>query len=775
MENQAINQPEVSAPLASRFRLLRYFTVASLAAFVLVVAPLIYLGKMSNDFFEQALREQSAFFAQAQKDFAKQQNEAALRDLLTIHEAGNINLTQLLANALWEKDFAPLVAKAQRIPVAHCRAIADVKNASGNTLQPGEKKACYAGIGKNIMAFPEFRVINARVFDTMKKSTVFKIKVYDLRGITVYSSEHSQIGEDKLDNAGWKSAATGKPASKLTHRDKFNAFEGSVEDRDLVEIYIPATTSDSDKIVGVFEIYTDVTPFLEQIKSTSAQIQKASAANQAHLERSAADSDAKADNYAMLSLAIALGLLSLLYGTLFLIVRNGQRIIDSEMIERLKAEEAHANSEARFRSLTEMSSDFYWESDAEHRLTQRTSSKREAAESVFRRASPIGKRRWDIPYVSPDASGWREHRAMLDAHLPFRDFEISRLADDGTERYVSISGDPVFSASGAFSGYRGVGTDITERRRAEADLRVSATAFEAQEGMIVTDANNMILRVNRAFTEITGYTAAEAIGQTPQMLYSDRHDAAFYQAMWESILGSGTWRGEVWSRRKNGEVYPEWLTVSAVKDGDGRVTNYVATLTDITRRKAAEEEIRNLAFYDPLTQLPNRRLLMDRLHQALASSDRSRRRGALLFIDLDYFKTLNDSLGHDKGDLLLQQVAQRLSASVRASDTVARLGGDEFVVMLEDLSENAENAKAQIRTIGEKILATFSQPYLLAGHRHQNSGSIGIAPFCGHAQSANELLKNADIAMYQAKSAGRNALRFFDPAMQAATGPASAA
>jgi len=474
---------------------------------------------------------------------------------------------------------------------------------------------------------------------------------------------------------------------------------------------------------------------------------------------------------------LAAALLGLLLGvavfaTLVVLPLRALRRVTGALIQE-KA--ALAESEARFRSLTEMSSDFYWESDAEHRLTQRSASKSEAAGSVFHLASPIGQHRWDIPYISPDQSGWLKHRAMLEAHLPFRDFEISRLAADGAEHHISISGDPVFDGSGEFKGYRGVGTDITERKLAEANLRVAATAFEAQEGMFVTDANNVILQVNRAFTEITSYTAEEAVGQTPRLLRSGRHDAGFYRALWDSIAACGNWKGEIWNRRKNGEVYPEWLTITAVKDGAGAITNYVATLIDITGRKAAEDEIKNLAFYDTLTQLPNRRLLMDRLQQALASSERSRRRAALLFIDLDHFKTLNDTLGHDKGDLLLQQVAQRLSACVRAADTVARLGGDEFVVMLEDLSEGAEKATAQARAIAEKILATFSQPYLLAGHPYQSSGSIGIAPFCGHDQTATVLLKQADIAMYQAKAAGRNGLRFFEPDMQTAVSAAAQA
>jgi diguanylate cyclase (GGDEF)-like protein/PAS domain S-box-containing protein len=308
-----------------------------------------------------------------------------------------------------------------------------------------------------------------------------------------------------------------------------------------------------------------------------------------------------------------------------------------------------------------------------------------------------------------------------------------------------------------------------ERKQAEANLRIAAIAFEAQEGMLVTDSNNIILRVNRAFTSITGYSAKEAIGKTTNLLSSGRHDRAFYAAMWKSINNKGAWEGEIWNRRKNGEIYPEHLTITAVKNAAaGKVTNYVATLTDITMSKAASDEIKNLAFYDSLTQLPNRRLLLDRLQQALAASTRSGQRGALLFLDLDHFKNLNDSLGHDIGDVLLQQVAQRLVACVREGDTVARLGGDEFVVLLEDLSEDELEAATQIEIIGDKILAALNQPYLLASHEHRSTPSIGATLFNDHEAGVEALLKQADIAMYDAKASGRNALRFFDPKMQEA-------
>jgi diguanylate cyclase (GGDEF)-like protein/PAS domain S-box-containing protein len=316
-------------------------------------------------------------------------------------------------------------------------------------------------------------------------------------------------------------------------------------------------------------------------------------------------------------------------------------------IARKLAEESLLASEQRFRDLTEMSSDFYWESDAEHRLTQRSESKRETTEGVFRQASSVGKRRWEIAYLSPDEAAWQAHRALLDAHLPFRNFEILRLRANGAEHHISVSGNPVFNAAGEFTGYRGVGADITERKQAEAEI--------------------------------------------------------------------------------------------------GRLT-----------------------FYDALTRLPNRGLLLDRLKQALSSSTRNQRYGALLLIDLDNFRTLNDTLGTDIGDQLLQQVALRLSTCIREGDTVARLGGDEFVVMLENLSEQVQESAAQAKNVGEKIIAALNPIYSLASCEHHSTASIGVTLFMNHQGPMDELLKRADLAMLQAKAAGRNSLRFFEPEMQAA-------
>ena len=340
-----------------------------------------------------------------------------------------------------------------------------------------------------------------------------------------------------------------------------------------------------------------------------------------------------------------------------------------------------------------------------------------------------------------------------------------RLAHDRLWFELSVASKA--SQSGEEDRFIVLARDITERKRAETDLRIAATAFESQEGMLITDANNVILQVNQTFTEMTGYTAAEAVGHSPRLIRSDRHDPAFYAAMWETLRANGVWQGEIWNQRKSGEVFPSLLTITAVKGHTGAITHYVGSQLDITERKAAEEKIEHLAFFDALTELPNRRLQADRLQQAMAASARSKKYGALLFLDLDNFKTLNDTLGHEIGDLLLQQVAQRLLGCVRKGDTVARLGGDEFVVILQDLSQNAEEAAAQTEGIGEKIRATLNEPYTLAGETQLSTPSIGITLFADHDESVDELMKRADLALYQAKAAGRNTLRFFDPDMQA--------
>ncbi|MES2013528.1 MAG: EAL domain-containing protein [Pseudomonadota bacterium] len=378
----------------------------------------------------------------------------------------------------------------------------------------------------------------------------------------------------------------------------------------------------------------------------------------------------------------------------------------------------------------------------------------------------IGKDDYQMGWAAQADSYRADDYAVIRSGVAKISYDEPQITPSGQVMWLRTSKVPLRDTNNKSLGILGVYEDITERKEAEQLLHIAATAFESQEGMVVTDANRVILRVNHAFSRITGYSAEEAIGQTPRLLNSGRHDSDFFEKLWNSVNNEGAWEGEIWNRRKNGEVYPEHLMITAVKSDEGIVTNYVAALTDITLTKAASDEIKNLAFYDPLTRLPNRRLLMDRLKQALVSSVRSGQNGALLFLDLDHFKTLNDTLGHDIGDLLLQQVASRLTSCVREGDTVARLGGDEFVVLLEDLGEQALEAAAQTEVIGNKILAALNKPYQLASHEHHSTPSVGATLFNNHKQGIDEILKQADIAMYESKTSGRNALRFFDPQMQ---------
>ena len=305
------------------------------------------------------------------------------------------------------------------------------------------------------------------------------------------------------------------------------------------------------------------------------------------------------------------------------------------------------------------------------------------------------------------------------------------------------------------------------KRRADAELRVAAIAFESQEAMLVTDAKGNILRVNGAFTKTTGYTQDEVLGRNPSLLQSGRHSKAFFAQMWEQLTSTGRWQGEVWDKRKSGEIYPKWLGISTVYSPNGEVSHFVGSFTDISERKEAAAAISRLAYYDSLTELPNRQLMMDRLKQALLSSARSGTYGALLFLDLDRFKTINDTLGHVEGDKLLQEAAQRLRTCVREEDTVARFGGDEFVVLLENLEGPRERAAVLAKGIGDKLLAALAQPYRLRSKEYSCSASIGVVLWRGGPTAdVHELLKRSDMAMYEAKKAGRNSVRFFDPIMQ---------
>jgi len=299
--------------------------------------------------------------------------------------------------------------------------------------------------------------------------------------------------------------------------------------------------------------------------------------------------------------------------------------------------------------------------------------------------------------------------------------------------------------------------DVTLQVRNERELQIAAAVFDhAAEGIIVTDSENRILRVNPAFTSITGYTPGEAIGQTPDFLNSGRHDAAFYEAIRQALAERGHWEGEIWNRHKNGSLYVEWLTITTVQDDAGDAGKYVATFTDITKRKQAEEQLRHKAHHDPLTDLSNRALFQDRLDGALAASRRYERQLGLLAIDLDFFKEVNDSLGHQAGDEVLVEVAKRLLSCVREADTVARLGGDEFAILLTEVGGAAE-----VERVAHRALELLAQPFRLAAGTANISGSIGMVLYPEHGEDAETLRRLADRALYAIKASGRNGCRFY--------------
>ncbi|MGA8864691.1 MAG: EAL domain-containing protein [Gallionella sp.] len=302
----------------------------------------------------------------------------------------------------------------------------------------------------------------------------------------------------------------------------------------------------------------------------------------------------------------------------------------------------------------------------------------------------------------------------------------------------------------------------------EQALRISSVAFETSDAIMIIDACGYIVRVNQAVLSITGYSASELIGKNARIFNARKHDKIFFAEieMWQQLIHTGSWTGEIFDRRKNGEIYPKWMKITAVENQQQDVTHYVAIFNDLSERKNKEEEIRNLASYDKLTRLPNRHLFLERFGEKLANSTRPGHFGAILLIDLDRFKILNNTQGHDCGDMLLIEVAARLKDSVREMDTVARLGADEFIVMIEDISDNEDETSRRVGLVAEKIRESLARPYFCDGHPMRSLSSIGISLYRGNEIPADVLIQHAEMAMYQAKSAGRNSIRFFDPLLQ---------
>jgi diguanylate cyclase (GGDEF)-like protein/PAS domain S-box-containing protein len=556
-------------------------------------------------------------------------------------------------------------------------------------------------------------------------------------------------------------------------------------------------------------------------------------------------------------------------------INNAQlELYRHETIETLR------QSEDKFRNLTELSSDWYWEQDEQFRFVPLSGQLNEKTRTA--NEGHIGKTRWEMGAENLTEADWQAHQSALKSHQEFRDFEMLRTDLAGVPHWVSSSGRPIFDSGGNFCGYRGVAKDITERKLTHQALKAreerfqilfdrasegivivslggdliainqafanmhgytvdemkclklsdldTATSFEqvparikrilagerqtfeaenfhkdghvfplevsssmilvdgapmiqsftrdiserretqvklllaasvvdhAREGIAITDPSGTIVEINQSFTRITGYSREDSIGQNAHILSSGRHDQAFYKALWNALLVQGHWSGEIWNRRKSGEVYAELLTVSAIRDARGDTRQYVALFSDITAIKEQQRQLEHTAHFDALTSLPNRLLLSDRLQQAMTQALRRGQQLAVAYLDLDGFKNVNDKFGHDMGDQLLILVAAAMKSALREGDTLARLGGDEFVAVLIDMDGVANCAPMLTR-----LLDAAAAPVLLGEAVLKCSASIGVTFYPqAHDMEADQLLRQADQAMYQAKLAGKNRYHIFD-------------
>lgn len=456
-------------------------------------------------------------------------------------------------------------------------------------------------------------------------------------------------------------------------------------------------------------------------------------------------------------------LLGTLIINLFMVMLVGLVRAIRYAMSRAKLEQRLSEAEERWRFALEGAGDGVWDWDVETGEVK-YSTRLKAMLGYGENEMQDRIEEWTIRIHPEDAEQVNSDvQAYFEGRSPAYAREHRLRCKNGKWKWVLDRGKVVScDADGKVLRMIGTFTDIDWLKQAEELSRLSNTVFNTvDEAILVTDANNHIVMVNPSFTRVTGYTLEEVSGRNPSVLSSGRHGQDFYRQLWAKLDSEGVWSGELWNRRKNGEAYVEWASIKRVTDAHGKPTHYVAAFSDITVRKANEENIRHQAQYDALTDLPNRVLLFDRLQQALAQAKREQSRLALMYVDLDKFKQINDSLGHAIGDEVLQRVADRMQACVREVDTVARIGGDEFVVLLPVI-ENEEDALI----VAEKIRHLLNQPFDIAGQHLEISSSIGIAIYPDHGTTEDEITANADIAMYLAKEAGRDTVKMYTPGMQ---------
>ncbi|MES9859918.1 MAG: diguanylate cyclase [Candidatus Thiodiazotropha sp. LLP2] len=554
-----------------------------------------------------------------------------------------------------------------------------------------------------------------------KDYALWKAKLFDASGVTVYSTDSNEIGQQNIYTYFHEKVAVGEVYSNLVSK-RAKSLEGQIVPRDVVEIYVPIM--DGDEFLGAFELYYDITE----------------------------------DNQALIALirygtSLSHGL-SLFIMILLLVVALRAGL---DVRRRQQFQEQLAEEEMKLRTMTDSAQDAIISINHNGNVE----SWNPAAQRIFgyQEEDIIGQPIQDLIVTSQlnegqvgGLSDYINNGKGQDVGAVIEQVGISR---DGSEFPLEIS-----IASMQLQNYYHsvcVIRDITIRKQAEQQLRLSHQVMaSATDGIIITDSHKQIVSVNSAFTEITGYALEEVSGKRPSLLKSGKHPEDFYHNMWSEIQDKGSWRGEIWNRRKDGAVYVEWLSISAVYDQKDELSHYVGIFSDMTQRKRAEAELERLAFFDPLTGLANRLLLHDRLEQSCSYAKRNGSMVAVLFLDLDRFKAVNDSFGHEVGDQLLQEVSRRIQEVVREGDTVARLGGDEFVVVLRDLKDSDG-----VTLVAEKIVYVIDQPIHIQENHCSIDASIGIALYPNH-QEVDSLLKLADHAMYEAKRNSKTKICFAD-------------
>lgn len=430
-------------------------------------------------------------------------------------------------------------------------------------------------------------------------------------------------------------------------------------------------------------------------------------------------------------------------------VKARSNALEQKILQLETAQSEVRKSEERFRDMVESTSDWIWEMDRNSVYTY--ASPRVTRILGYTPEDVIGKTPFDLMPEEERERVAEAFGAISAAGIPFSNLENVNFHKDGHLVNLETSGVPFFDENGHLLGYRGIDRDISKRKKNEEALLLTESVFtNTIEGIAITSREGQIQRVNQAFCDITGYSREEAVGRNPRILKSDRHDAGFYTAMWEDLLSKGQWSGEIWNRRKDGSAYPEWLSISAIRNDHGEIANFVALFHDISEKKLKEEQLQFLAFHDPLTKLPNRKLLYDRVEVSLRNARRFYQRMALLYMDLDNFKNINDSYGHPFGDEFLIQVKDRIATVCRDSDTFARYGGDEFVIVLNNIGDQDE-----VTEFANRILDLFKTPIAIMGEEVFTSVSIGLAIFPDDGEDLVTLEKHADMALYEAKRDGK--------------------